>query len=158
FWTVTTDTISEGIHYYSLLIDGVALADPASETFYGMGRMASGIEIPSRNGDYYALKTVPHGDIRMRRYFCNVCDGWRRVYIYTPPGYDKNPDKKYPVLYLLHGGGEDERGWGTQGRTDLILDNLIAEGAAQPMLVVMMDGNTGGVGVGGFGERSLQAF
>lgn len=158
FWTVTTDTISEGIHYYSLLIDGVALADPASETFYGMGRMASGIEIPSRNGDYYALKNVPHGDIRMRRYFSNVFNSWRRIYIYTPPGYDRNPDKKYPVLYLLHGGGEDERGWGTQGRTDLILDNLIAEGAAQPMLVVMMDGNTGGVGVGGFGERSLQAF
>lgn len=158
FWTVTTDTISEGIHYYSLLIDGVAVADPASETFYGMGRMASGIEIPSRNGEYYAMRDVPHGEIRMKRYFSNVFNDWRRFYVYTPAEYDKNPGKKYPVLYLLHGGGEDERGWSTQGKTDLILDNLIADGNAQPMLVVMMDGNTGGGGIRGFGERSLQVF
>ncbi len=158
FWTVTTDTISEGIHYYSLIIDGVALADPASETFYGMGRMASGIEIPSRNGEFYAMRDVPHGEIRMKRYFSNVFKEWRRFYIYTPAEYSKNPGKKYPVLYLLHGGGEDERGWGTQGKTDLILDNLIADGAAVPMLIVMMDGNTGGGGIRGFGERSLQVF
>lgn len=158
FWTVTTDTLSEGIHYYSLLIDGVAVADPASETFYGMGRMAAGIEIPSRNGSYYALKDVPHGEVRMRRYWSPVFNEWRRFFVYTPAEYDKDPNKKYPVLYLLHGGGEDERGWSTQGKTDIILDNLIAEGKAKPMLIVMMDGNTGGAGVGGFGERSLQAF
>lgn len=158
FWTVTTDTISEGIHYYSLVIDGVALADPASETFYGMGRMASGIEIPSRNGDFYSLKDVPHGEVRMRRYYSNVFHEWRRIYVYTPPDYDENHDKRYPVLYLLHGGGEDERGWSTQGKTDIILDNLIADGKAEPMLVVMMDGNTGGGGIRGFGERSLMAF
>ena len=158
FWLITTDTISEGIHYYSLLIDGVAVADPASETFYGMGRMASGIEIPSRNGEFYALKPVPHGELRMKRYYSTVFNTWRRFYIYTPAGYDSNPNEKYPVLYLLHGGGEDERGWGTQGKTDLILDNLIAEKKAAPMLVVMMDGNTGGGGIGSFGERSLQMF
>ncbi len=158
FWTVTTDTISEGIHYYSLIIDGVALADPASETFYGMGRMASGIEIPSRSGEFYALRDVPHGEIRMKRYYSKVFNQWRRFYVYTPAEYDQNPNKKYPVLYLLHGGGEDERGWGTQGLTDLILDNLIADGKATPMLVVMMDGNTGGGGLRSFGERSLQVF
>lgn len=158
FWTVTTDTISEGFHYYSLLIDGVALADPASETFYGMGRMAAGIEIPSRNGAFYALKDVPHGEVRIRRYYSNVLNGWRRIYIYTPPGYDDDANTKYPVLYLLHGGGEDERGWSTQGKTDLILDNLIAEKKAKPMLVVMMDGNVGGGGLAGFGERTLQLF
>jgi enterochelin esterase-like enzyme len=158
YWSVTTDTISEGIHYYSLLIDGVAVADPSSETFYGMGRMAAGIEIPSRNGDYYALKEVPHGEVRMKRYYSNVFNDWRRFYIYTPAEYESNPDKKYPVLYLLHGGGEDERGWSTQGKTDLILDNLIADGKAKPMLVVMMDGNTGGGGLASFGERSLQMF
>jgi len=157
-WTVTTDKISEGIHYYSLIIDGVALADPSSETFYGMGRMASGIEIPSRNGAFYALNDVPHGEIRMKRYYSNVFNEWRRFYIYTPAEYDQNSDKKYPVLYLLHGGGEDERGWSTQGKTDLILDNLIAEGKAKPMLIVMMDGNTGGGGIRSFGERSLQVF
>jgi enterochelin esterase-like enzyme len=157
FWNVTTDTISEGFHYYSILVDGVALADPASETFYGMGRMAAGIEIPSRNGSYYALKEVPHGDIRVKRYYSPVFNTWRRLYVYTPAGYDAS-QQKYPVLYLLHGGGEDERGWSTQGKTDLIMDNLIAEQKAKPMLIVMMDGNTGGGGIASFGEQSLRMF
>jgi enterochelin esterase-like enzyme len=158
FWTVTTDTVSEGFHYYSLLIDGVALADPASETFYGMGRMAAGIEIPSKNSDFYALKDVPHGEIRVKRYYSTVLNSWRRFYIYTPADYDVRPGERYPVLYLLHGGGEDERGWSAQGKTDLILDNIIAEQKAKPMLVVMMDGNVGAGGIANFGERTLQQF
>jgi enterochelin esterase-like enzyme len=158
FWTVTTDTVSEGFHYYSLLIDGVAVADPASETFYGMGRMAAGIEIPSRNSDFYSLKNVSHGEVSIKRYYSTVFNAWRRFHIYKPAGYDANVNEKYPVLYLLHGGGEDERGWATQGKTDLILDNLIAEGKAKPMLVVMTDGNVGGGGIAGFGERTLQMF
>lgn len=155
FWEVTTDPQGEGFHYYSLLIDGVAVADPASETFYGMGRMASGIEIPIEGQDYYAVKDVPHGEIRIRRYYSPVLNTWRRLYIYTPAGYDLNSNEKYPVLYLLHGGGEDERGWATQGKTDLILDNLIAESKAKPMLVVMVDGNTG---TPGFTEQFLRTF
>jgi enterochelin esterase-like enzyme len=158
FWKVTTDSISEGFHYYSLLIDGVAVADPASETFYGMGRMASGIEIPFSGGAYYAMRNVPHGDIRIKKYFSRVTNSWRQFYIYTPPDYDSAVNTNYPVLYILHGGGEDERGWATQGKTDLILDNLIAAQKAKPMLVVMMDGNLSGGGIGGFGERSLQLF
>jgi enterochelin esterase-like enzyme len=154
-WEVTTDSLSEGFHYYSLLIDGVAVADPASETFYGMGRMASGIEVPFAGGDYYAVKDVPHGEIRIKRYYSTVFNKWRRFYIYTPAGYDSNVNEKYPVLYLLHGGGEDERGWATQGRTDLILDNLIAEKKAKPMLVIMPDGN---VDLPGFGEDNLKLF
>ncbi|MDQ1085567.1 alpha/beta hydrolase-fold protein [Siphonobacter sp. SORGH_AS_1065] len=159
FWTVTTDSVSRGFHYYSLLIDGVAVADPASESFYGMSRMASGIEIPDPDGSYFALKEVPHGDIRMKRYFSPVTNSWRRVYVYAPPGYDKNASETYPVLYLLHGGGEDERGWATQGKTDLILDNLIADQQAKPMLVVMLDGNVSmGGGLAGFNENVLKAF
>lgn len=158
YWQVTTDSVSEGFHYYSLLIDGVALADPASETFYGMGRMASGIEIPFAGGGYYAIKDVPHGDIRVKKYFSGVTNSWRQFYIYTPPGYDDNTHEKYPVLYILHGGGEDERGWATQGKTDMILDNLIAEKKAKPMLVVMTDGNFGTGGIAGFGEQSLRMF
>ena len=158
YWIVTTDSISEGFHYYSLLIDGVALADPASETFYGMGRMASGIEIPFAGGGYYAVKDVPHGDIRIKKYYSRVTNSWRQFYVYTPPGYDDNTNEKYPVLYILHGGGEDERGWATQGKTNLILDNLIAEKRAKPMLVVMMDGNFGTGGIAGFGEQSLRMF
>ena len=158
FWMVTTEPISRGFHYYSLLIDGVAVADPGSETFYGMGRMASGIEIPYKGGDYYALKDVPHGDIRIKRYLSKTTNTWREMYIYTPPGYD-NSTEKYPVLYLLHGGGEDQRGWATQGRTDLILDNLIAENKAKPMLIVMLDGNMGNSrGIAGFNENVLRAF
>ncbi len=158
-WTVTTDSISEGFHYYSLLIDGVAIADPASQTFYGMGRMASGIEIPFNGGGYYALRDVPHGDIRIKKYFSKVTNSWRQMYIYTPPGYDVNTTEAYPVLYILHGGGEDETGWATQGKTDLIIDNLIAAKKAQPMLVVMPDANlgAGGFNAGGI-ESSLKLF
>jgi enterochelin esterase-like enzyme len=157
-WTVTTDSISEGFHYYSLLIDGVAVADPASESFYGMGRMASGIEIPFAGGAYYAARNVPHGDIRIKKYFSRVTNSWRQCYVYTPPAYDSNVTAKYPVLYLLHGGGEDERGWSQQGKTDLILDNLIAAKKANPMIIVMMDGNFSGGGLAGFGEQSLKIF
>jgi len=158
YWQVTTDSISEGFHYYSLLIDGVSVADPSSETFYGMGRMAAGIEIPFTRGEYYAIKDVPHGGIRMNRYYSTVTNSWRRIYIYTPPGYDDSNNEKYPVLYIQHGGGEDERGWATQGNTDLILDNLIAESKAKPMLVVMADGNFGSGGIAGFGEPTLRMF
>ena len=155
YWMATTDSIGEGFHYYSLLIDGVALADPASETFYGMGRMASGIEIPFAGGGYYALRDVPHGDTRLKRYYSPITRTWRQLYVYTPPGYDENTAQKYPVLYILHGGGEDERGWATQGKTDLIIDNLIAEKKAVPMVVVMPDAN---VGVPAFTEDGLKLF
>ena len=157
FWSVTTDSISRGFHYYSLLIDGVAIADPASESFYGMSRMASGIEIPDRDGAFYAMRDVPHGDIRIKRFFSKATNSWREMYVYTPPGYDKSTDK-YPVLYLLHGGGEDQRGWATQGKTDLILDNLIAEGKAKPMIIAMLDGNVSAGGLAGFNENVLKAF
>jgi enterochelin esterase-like enzyme len=154
-WETTTDSLSEGFHYYSLIIDGVAVADPASETFYGMGRMASGIEVPFTGDRYYEVRNVPHGDIRIKRYYSSVTNTWRRFYIYTPAGYDENTSEKYPVLYLLHGGGEDERGWATQGRTDLILDNLIADKKATPMLIVMVDAN---MSVNAFGEDVLKTF
>jgi enterochelin esterase-like enzyme len=140
FWEITTEPQGGGFHYYSLLIDGVAVADPSSETFYGMGRMASGIEIPVNGKNYYSLKNVPHGEVRIRHYFSDVSGAWRNMYVYTPPGYDGDISARYPVLYLLHGGGEDERGWSTQGKANLILDNLIDERKAKPMLVVMVDG------------------
>jgi enterochelin esterase-like enzyme len=153
YWNVTTDSIGEGFHYYSLIIDGVPVADPASETFYGMGRMASGIEIPFMGGRYYALGNVPHGDIRIKNYFSTVTNSWRQMYIYTPPGYDENQAEKYPVLYILHGGGEDETGWARQGKANLILDNLIAEKKAKPMLIVMPDAN---IGMGGFNANGIE--
>ncbi|HEX7584305.1 MAG TPA: alpha/beta hydrolase-fold protein [Prolixibacteraceae bacterium] len=154
-WETTTDSLSEGFHYYSLIIDGVAVADPASETFYGMGRMASGFEVPFKGDAFYEIRNVPHGDIRIKNYYSNVTNSWRNFYMYTPPGYDQNSTEKYPVLYILHGGGEDQRGWATQGKTDLIIDNLISQKKAVPMIVVMVDGN---LPLNGFGGETLIVF
>ncbi len=137
YWNVTTEPIVIGFHYYSLLIDGVALVDPSSQTFYGMGRMASGIDIPEAGVDYYFPKNVPHGQIRNFNYYSETTKTWRRAFVYTPPGYDDDVSRRYPVLYLQHGGGEDETGWPVQGKADFILDNLIAQGKAKPMLIVM---------------------
>jgi enterochelin esterase-like enzyme len=139
-WTVTTDPLVPGFHYYSIMIDGTAVCDPASETFYGMSRQASGIEVPSKGEDFYEVKDVPHGEIRERWYYSKATEAWRRVYVYTPPDYDKSSRTRYPVLYLQHGGGEDERGWVVQGRMSQIMDDLIAEKKAKPMIIVMEKG------------------
>ena len=136
-WSVTVPPQVVGFHYYTLVVDGVQVADPATETFFGSGWLHSGIEIPEKGVDFYDVKDVPHGEIRSRWYFSKVTGAWRKCYIYTPPDYDTNFKARYPVLYILHGGGEDQTGWATQGRTDIILDNLIAAGTAKPMLVVM---------------------
>ena len=142
FWTVTTDPQVPGFHYYWLVIDGVRVNDPGSETFYGAGKQTSGLEVPEagNEGDYYQAKDVPHGEVRQRWYHSKVTEGPRRFFIYTPPGYDSNPSTRYPVLYLQHGGGEDERAWPIQGRVAQIMDNLIAAGSAKPMLIVMERG------------------
>ena len=139
-WTVTTEPQVPGFHYYSLVIDGTTVADPSSEAFFGMGRMASGIEIPEAGVDYYLPQEVPHGEVRIKSYYSEITKSWRRAFIYTPPGYDDKLNERYPVLYLQHGAGEDETGWSNQGKADFILDNLIAKGEAKPMIVVMDKG------------------
>ena len=135
-WTGESAPQDEGFHYYQLNIDGASVPDPGSLYYYGASRWGSGIEIPAKDQDFYALKNVPHGQLRENQYFSKTSNTVRRVYIYTPPGYDKDA-KKYPVLYLQHGMGENETGWGNQGRTDLIMDNLIAEGKSLPFIIVM---------------------
>jgi enterochelin esterase-like enzyme len=140
FWTVTTPPAVPGFHYYWMLIDGAAVNDPASETFFGYGKPTSGVEVPEKGVDFYDARDVPHGEVRARWYHSRITGRWRRAYVYTPPDYDANPQARYPVLYLQHGAGEDERGWTTQGRANFILDNLIAAGKARPMLVVMDKG------------------
>jgi enterochelin esterase-like enzyme len=139
-WTSVTDPQPVGFHYYWLVIDGVRVNDPSSETFYGTGRETSGIEVPDPGVDFDTAKDVSHGEVRERSYFSKSTQSWRRVFIYTPPDYDTNRDARYPVLYLQHGAGEDERGWSTQGHVGFIMDNLIAEGNAKPMIVVMENG------------------
>lgn len=146
YWMGTTQPLDPGFHYYTITIDGVSVADPNSQGFFGAGNVRSGIEIPDSGVDFYDLKNVPHGEIRMRWYTTSSGES-RQAYIYTPPGYDQNSRTRYPVLYLQHGMGEDRRAWPTQGRTNLILDNLIAEKKAVPMIVVMEDGGiTPGMG------------
>ncbi|MCM1504524.1 MAG: alpha/beta hydrolase-fold protein [Muribaculum sp.] len=142
-WTCVTDSLGPGFHYYFIIVDGARVSDPASETFFGCGVAASGLEVPYPEGDVrFQMADVPHGEIAMRPYYSSVDKAWRRMMVYTPPCYHNSADKKYPVLYLQHGGGEDERGWAVQGRTNIILDNLIASKEAEPMIVVMADGNT----------------
>jgi enterochelin esterase-like enzyme len=136
----------EGFHYYQIWIDGAAVPDPGSLYFYGASRWGSGVECPAKDQDFYALKDVPHGQIRQNLYYSKVTKTMRRCFVYTPPAYDKDGTTRYPVLYLQHGGGEDETGWPNQGKTNLIMDNLIAEGKARPFIIVMDNGTwtTGG--------------
>ncbi len=143
YWTlVSKGPEVVGFHYYQVIIDGVSVADPNGKPFFGMGKWVSGIEIPEGEaGDYYAVKDVPHGLISQSWYYSDIRKEWRRCIVYTPAEYDKNPDKRYPVLYLQHGMGENETSWANQGKLNFIMDNLIAEGKAKPMIVVMDNGN-----------------
>lgn len=143
-WSVTTPPAVPGFHYYWLLVDGVAVNDPGSQTYIGYGKPTSAVEVPEPDGgDFYAIQDVPHGEVRERWYYARAAGDWRRAYVYTPPGYDATPERRYPVLYLQHGGGEDETGWQRQGRVSFILDNLLAAGQIVPMLVVMANGYAG---------------
>jgi len=139
-WTGESAPQDEGFHYYQLWVDGAAVPDPGSLYFYGASRWGSGIEIPAKDQDFYAMKNVPHGQVIELPYFSKSNNNMRRCFIYTPPGYDKDTKKRYPVLYLQHGGGENETGWSAQGRANLIMDNLIAEGKAKPFIIVMDNG------------------
>ena len=136
-WYATTTPLVEGFHYYTLAIDGATVADPATRTFFGSGFYNSAIEVPAKDADFYAWKNVPHGQVRQLAYYSRVTGQWRRAYVYTPPDYDTNTRAKYPVLYLLHGWGEDETGWYQQGHVDLVMDNLLAASKARPMVIVM---------------------
>ena len=136
-WTGDSDPQDEGFHYYQLVIDGAQVPDPGSMYFYGASRWGSGVEIPAADQNFYALKEVPHGQVRENLYFSEITRSWRRCFVYTPPDYERNLSARYPVLYLQHGMGEDETGWSVQGRANLILDNLIAEERAVPMIIVM---------------------
>jgi enterochelin esterase-like enzyme len=139
-WTAITNPLPPGFHYYYLMIDGFRFADPASETFFGVGKRMSGIEIPAPDQDFFTPRNIPHGQIRECYFYSEVRKGYEKIYVYTPPDYDSKPKVKYPVLYLQHGMGEDKTGWGTQGKLNIILDNLIADGKAKPMIIVISDG------------------
>ena len=159
-WTVTTRQQVPGFHYYSLIIDGVSVADPASQSFYGCSRWSSAIEIPEAGMDVFEVQDVPHGEVNTVYYYSKVEETWRPLMVYTPAGYNEGR-QTYPVVYIQHGGGEDHRGWMEQGRTAQIMDNLIAAGKAVPMIVVSANSNVqsrnGGFG-GGYSWEGMQTF
>jgi len=148
-WVGESRSQDEGFHYYQLNIDGAQVPDPGSLYYYGASRWGSGIEIPAQDQEFYALKNVPHGQLREVLYFSKTSNSVRHIFVYTPPDYDTDPARRYPVLYLQHGAGENETGWGNQGRAGLIMDNLIANGKAKPFIIVMENGG----GIGGPGGR-----
>jgi len=141
FWTGESAPQDPGFHYYQLNIDGADVPDPSSLYYYGASRWGSGIDVPSPDQDFYTLKNVPQGQIRETYYWSEVNKTMRHCFIYTPAGYDTDIEKRYPVLYLQHGGGENEYGWPQQGHTAQIMDNLIAEGDAIPFIIVMDNGS-----------------
>jgi len=146
FWTITTPPLAPGLHYYTLIVDGVEVSDPNSHSFYGGSKDASAVEVPEPGATYYLPQDVPHGQVREVWYHSSVTGDWRDALVYTPPGYDTETKMRYPVLYLQHGGGEDETGWIKQGHANFILDNLIASKSAKPMIIVMANGYAKRVG------------
>lgn len=136
-WTYTSEPQDYGYHNYWMVVDGAIVLDPATDGLIGYSRNCNGFEIPDPDGGFYDLKDVPHGDVLIKNYYSTVTEEWRMIYVYTPPGYNNNTSTKYPVLYIQHGGGEDQRVWIEMGRTNLIMDNLIADGKSKPFIVVM---------------------
>lgn len=160
-WTGVTDPLPVGFHYYFLVVDGVSVVDPATETFFGCCRQSGGIEIPEGpEGNYYRPQAgIPHGQVRSIYYYATATDEWRHAMVYTPAGYDTGKRKtRYPVLYLQHGMGEDETGWTRQGRMQHIMDNLIAAGDATPMIVVMESGDVKAPFRGGSNEAGRSEY
>jgi enterochelin esterase-like enzyme len=151
FWTGVSNAQDEGFHYYQLNVDGVNIPDPGTLMFYGASRWGSGVEVPAHDEDFYAMKNVPHGNLREVHFFSKIANATLQCFVYTPPDYEKG-SKRYPVLYIQHGAGEDEHGWGGQGHAGLILDNLITEGKAKPFIMVIgnsyIPGTGGGRGAG----------
>src|SRR5688572_16387437 len=141
-WYGHTRPLDEGFHYYAIKVDGAEVPDPNSMMYFGAMRWGSAVELPANDQETYALKNVPHGQLREIFFPSKSTGSPRRAFVYTPPGYDQNPNQRYPVLYLQHGWGENEYGWGVQGRTAWIMDNLIAENKTKPFIIVMTYGMT----------------
>ena len=139
-WTGESAPQDEGFHYYQLNIDGASVPDPGSKYYYGASRWGSGIDIPAADEDFYTVKNVPQGSVNEVYYYSSVTEQMRHGYIYLPAEYYANPTKKFPVLYLQHGMGENETGWGAQGKTGIIMDNLIADNKAVPFIIFMDNG------------------
>jgi enterochelin esterase-like enzyme len=153
-WTLTIPPVVPGFHYYWFLVDGLPVMDPGSETYFGWAKQTSGVEIPEKDAHFYDVHEVPRGQVRMCWYESKITGLPRRAMVYTPAEYEGNINARYPVLYLQHGAGEDERGWSNQGKMNFIMDNAIAAHRAKPMIVVMDRGYATKPG----GEANKNAF
>jgi enterochelin esterase-like enzyme len=159
FWTGTTaQPLDEGFHYYHLTVDGGTFNDPGTLNFYGSIRWESGIEIPAHDEDFYALEDVPHGRVEQILFPSGSTGTSRRAFVYTPPEYHTDATRRYPVLYLQHGWGEDETAWSNQGRASLIMDNLIEDRLIEPFLIVMTYGMTNDTQIGGLANFDIEPF
>ena len=157
-WTGYTRILDEGFHYYTIKIDGADVPDPNSKYFFGAMRWGSGVEVPAKDKDFYAVKNIPHGQTREVLFYSPSTETTRRAFVYTPPGYDSDQENRYPVLYLQHGWGENEYGWAVQGHANLIMDNLIADGKTKPFIIVMTYGMTNDVRMGGMANFDIKHF
>lgn len=157
-WIGTTaGPMDEGFHYYHMIIDGAHVNDPGTNNYFGSCRWESGIEIPASDADFYALKDVPHGNVQQVLFNSPSTGEQKRAFVYTPPQYGKD-GKKYPVLYLQHGWGEDETAWSSQGHANLIMDNMIANEEIDPFIIVMTYGMTNDVKFGTIGQFDGKEF
>jgi len=157
-WYGFTRPLDVGFHYYTLKIDGAEVPDPSSLMYFGAMRWGSAVELPAKDQEFYTVKAVPHGQLREITFHSESTGTERRAFVYTPPGYDEHPDQRFPVLYLQHGWGENEYGWGVQGRAPVIMDNLIAAGGAKPFIIVMTYGMTNEVKPGGMRDFKIEPF
>lgn len=157
-WYGHTRPLDEGFHYYAIKIDGAEVPDPNSMIFFGALRWGSAVEIPAKDQDFYSPKNVPHGQLREIFFHSKSTDSERRAFVYTPPGYDEDTSKRYPVLYLQHGWGENEYGWAVQGHAAWIMDNLIAENKCKPFIIVMTYGMTNDTRPGGIRSFDIKPF
>jgi enterochelin esterase-like enzyme len=140
-WSVTVGPLTPDFYSYTFAVDGVRTVDPKNAMIKpGVSSLASMFLVPGEEAEFEALKDVPHGEVRTAWYHSGTLDAMRSLHVYTPPGYEGASDQ-YPVLYLLHGSGDEDSGWSTIGRAGFILDNLIAEKKAVPMIVVMPNGS-----------------
>ena len=160
-WEATSEPLVPGFHYYMLTVDGKRVPDPNTKQYFGSGYWGSGIEIPEAGVDYYLEKKVPHGEVRIESFHSELTGADRPYYVYLPPQYASEPERRFPVLYLMHGAGEDETGWATQGMMRDIMDNLIAEGECEPMIIVCEHAVAtlaGAPAAGGFNLFNFDAF
>lgn len=145
-WSLTVGPVPPGIYDASFDVDGLRITDPASPNVFGNRQGSRGyVEVPGPAGHPRSdeWRNVPHGTVTIHWYTSKATGSRRRVHVYAPPGYQQETGKHYPVLYLLHGSGDNDSHWTLLGRANVIADNLIAEGRATPMLIVMPDGHVG---------------